>query len=66
MLWLLYISDNADGMFSKAKNNPNAIPDDSKPGKKGKCSVFCFSDINGDDLLGEEAQIEFKGFDNQQ
>jgi hypothetical protein len=53
-------------MFSKTKNNPNAIPDDSKPGKKGKCSVFCFPDINADDLLGEEAQIEFKGFDNQQ
>jgi hypothetical protein len=39
-------------MFAKAKNNPNAIPDDSKPGKKGKCSVFCFPDINADDLLG--------------
>ena len=24
-------------MFAKAKSDPNAIPDDSKPGKKGKC-----------------------------
>jgi hypothetical protein len=26
-------------MFSKTKNNPNAIPDDSKPGKKGKNNI---------------------------
>ena len=52
-------------MFSKAKNDPSAVPDDSKPGKKGKCCVFCFPDINADGLFCEEGQIEFKGFDSQ-